>query len=51
MIKECEKWAKLRGLTEFAIDCEFNNYASVKFHQSLGFDEVNVIRCFTKKNG
>lgn len=45
----CEKWAKEKGCSEFASDCEIGNETSRQFHKNLGFDEVNRIICFTKK--
>lgn len=44
----CEKWAKTKGCSEFASDCELTNINSLKFHLSTGFDEVNRIVCFSK---
>ena len=49
LLSECEKWAKLKGCTEFASDCELTNNASLEFHKKLGFVEANRIICFTKK--
>jgi len=48
LLSECEKWAKEKGCMEFASDCELGNEDSVKFHMSLGFEEVNRIICFKK---
>jgi len=48
LLSECEKWAREKGCTEFASDCELGNADSVKFHLSLGFEEVNRIICFRK---
>ncbi len=48
MLLACEKWAKTRGCSEFASDCELTNINSLKFHLSMGFDEVNRIVCFSK---
>ena len=44
----CEQWAKGKGCSEFASDCELTNIDSLKFHLSSGFDEVNRIVCFRK---
>ena len=44
----CEQWAKGKGCSEFASDCELTNTDSLKFHLSTGFDEVNRIICFKK---
>lgn len=48
LLSECEKWAKEKGCTEFASDCELGNTDSVRFHMSLGFEEANRIICFRK---
>ncbi len=48
LLSECEKWAREKGCTEFASDCELNNMDSFRFHMSLGFEEVNRIICFRK---
>ncbi len=48
LLRECEKWAKERGCTEFASDCELFNEESLKFHLALGFEEANRIICFRK---
>lgn len=49
LVKACEQWAKEKGCSEFASDCELNNNESKIFHKALGFDEVNAIICFAKK--
>ena len=48
LLSECEKWAKEKGCTENASDCELGNADSVRFHMSLGFEEANRIICFRK---
>ncbi|MBO4871876.1 MAG: GNAT family N-acetyltransferase [Lachnospiraceae bacterium] len=48
LLAECEKWAKEKGCTEFASDCELDNEDSLRFHLSLGFEEANRIICFRK---
>ena len=48
LLTECEKWAKEKGCTEFASDCELNNAESFRFHLSMGFEEANRIICFKK---
>ena len=48
LLTECEKWAKEKGCTEFASDCELNNAESFRFHLSMGFEEENRIICFKK---
>ena len=48
-MKACENWAKTKGCSEFASDCELSNLQSLHFHLSMGFEEANRIVCFTKK--
>ena len=48
LLLACEAWAKEKGCTEFASDCEINNEESIRFHISMGFIEANRIICFTK---
>ena len=48
LLAECEKWAKEKGCTEFASDCELANEESLKFYMALGFEEANRIICFRK---
>ena len=48
LLGACENWAREKGCTEFASDCEMGNGASLNFHLSMGFTEVNRIVCFTK---
>ena len=49
LLSACESWAKTKGCTEFASDCELTNMESLKFHLSMGFEEANRIICFAKK--
>ena len=49
LLNYCEKWAKEKGCSEFASDCELNNEISRQFHINLGFGEANRIICFKKK--
>lgn len=49
LLSACESWAKEKGCTEFASDCELDNVQSLQFHQNVGFEEANRIICFTKK--
>ena len=49
LVAACEQWAKEKGCTEFASDCELSNTDSLKFHLQTGFTEANRIICFTKK--
>lgn len=48
LLIQCEEWAKNKGCSEFASDCELNNTESLKFHLKLGFEEANRIICFKK---
>ena len=49
LLHACECWAKEKGCTEFASDCELSNADSLRFHLCMGFEEANRIICFTKK--
>ena len=49
LLSACESWAKSKGCTEFASDCELDNVQSLQFHLNVGFEEANRIICFTKK--
>jgi len=49
LLAACESWAKEKGCTEFASDCELRNTQSLDFHLHMGFEEANRIICFTKK--
>lgn len=49
LLSACEEWAKEKGCTEFASDCELSNEGSYGFHLHMGFQEANRIICFTKK--
>ena len=49
LLAACESWAKSKGCTEFASDCELENTQSLEFHLNVGFEEANRIICFTKK--
>ena len=48
LVSECEQWAREKGCTEFASDCELTNNASLSFHLGIGFQEENRIICFKK---
>lgn len=48
LLNHCEKWAKMKGVTEFASDCEITNLDSLRFHLNIGFKEANRIICFVK---
>lgn len=49
LLTACESWAKDKGCSEFASDCELDNVQSLQFHLNVGFEEANRIICFTKK--
>ena len=49
LLKECENWAKSKGCSEFASDCELSNENSYNFHKAVNFKETNRIICFIKK--
>lgn len=48
LLEECMRWAKEKGCSEFASDCELDNETSLKFHLAVGFEEANRIICFRK---
>lgn len=48
LVHHSEEWAKQKGCTEFASDCELDNQESLAMHLKLGFDEANRIICFKK---
>lgn len=48
LVSECEQWAREKGCTEFASDCELTNTTSLNFHLGIGFQEENRIICFKK---
>ena len=48
LLSECENWAREKGCTEFASDCELDNADSLRFHLAAGFEETNRIICFKK---
>lgn len=49
LCKECKEWAKDKGCTEFASDCDLTNDASHKFHLAIGFEETKRIIHFKKE--
>lgn len=49
LLGACERWAKDKGCSEFASDCEWDNAASLAFHMAVGFSEANRIICFQKQ--
>ena len=51
LLHECELWAKEKGCSEFASDCELDNTNSFIFHMAMGFEEANRVICFKKELG
>lgn len=49
LLDACGQWARERGCTEFASDCELHNSGSLAFHLRTGFAEANRIICFIKR--
>ena len=47
LIVYAKDWARERGCVELASDCEISNEDSRVFHKGVGFQEANVIVCFT----
>ena len=48
LVAAAEAWAIDQGCTEFASDTLADNTASAAAHKALGFEEVEVVRCFRK---
>ena len=48
LVVAAEKWARMQGCTEFGSDALADNDLSTAAHHALGFEEVEVIRCFRK---
>jgi aminoglycoside 6'-N-acetyltransferase I len=48
LVAAAEEWARSQGCTEFASDTLAVNEISANAHRALGFEEVEVIRCFRK---
>ena len=40
LLEAAEHWARERGLTEMASDCELDNRSALTAHQALGFKET-----------
>lgn len=49
LVSVCEDWARFMNASEFGSDVELTNVMSAKFHEQLGFKEVNRIICYSKK--
>ena len=48
LVAAAEDWARAQGCAEFASDTLADNTPSAAAHHALGFEEVEVIRCFRK---
>lgn len=48
LVSAAEAWARSQGCLEFASDTTFDNDAGAAAHRALGFEEVEVLRCFRK---
>ncbi|HSR68291.1 MAG TPA: aminoglycoside 6'-N-acetyltransferase [Acidobacteriota bacterium] len=48
LIAAAESWARSQGCSEFASDAYPDNHVSASAHQSLGFTDVGLVRCFRK---
>lgn len=48
LVAAAEAWARRLGCREFASDAVADNAVSATAHRALGFEEVEVIRCFRK---
>ena len=49
LVEYAKKWFAKKGCSELASDCLIENEVSRKFHNRIGFKEVNTIVCFTMK--
>jgi aminoglycoside 6'-N-acetyltransferase I len=49
LVAAAERWAMALGCTEFASDALAENTGSAAAHRAIGFEEVEVIRCFRKQ--
>ena len=49
LLQVCEDWAKEKGCTEFASDCELDNTESFSSHMAMEFEEANRVICFRKE--
>jgi aminoglycoside 6'-N-acetyltransferase I len=48
LVAAAEEWARELGCSEFASDAVAENLVSAEAHRALGFEEVEIIRCFRK---
>jgi len=49
LVAAAEDWARQLGCTEFASDALAENTDTAAAHRALGFEEVEIIRCFRKE--
>lgn len=49
LVRAGEDWAREQGCSEFASDADIDNTASIRAHESLGFEPVADVRCFRKR--
>lgn len=49
LVEVCEDWVRFMDATEFASDIEIDNEISARFHEQVGFTEVNRVVCYAKK--
>ena len=49
LVEWVESWARKLGLSEMASDCLLENAASLGFHLSTGFQEVERVICFRRR--
>ncbi len=48
LIRLSEKWSKEKGCTEMGSDVLIDNPSSMKFHEKVGFKEVERVVCYIK---
>src|SRR5436190_13843308 len=48
LVAASEDWARGQGCTEFGSNALADNDLSTTAHRALGFEEVEIIRCFRK---
>ena len=48
LVNAAMSWAKEKGCSQFASDCEATNIDSIAFHKAIGFEVTNTIVCFKK---
>ena len=49
LVERGETWANAQGCKDYCSDAEIINHASIKFHNQVGFKEVNRVACFSKR--